>query len=306
VTSVSSPRSLRSIAAILRRPRFRFAAVVLIPTIIWYIVFVVLPVIQTVQISTLDYQILNPSRSRFIGLQNFERLFANPRFPVAVVNTFVWTILALVVIVPISLVLAQCLVIVRRGRNVYQAFIFLPVVVSLVAIALIFRILMDPEVGFLNKVLASIGLPQSQWLSGSESALPTLLGIAAWKAMGVYVVILTAGMLNIPTEIYDAARVDGATGWQLFRRITLPLLSGTLALVVVLLTIGSLQEYTLPAVVTEGGPGESTFLYNMLIYDEAFVNVRFGPASAAALLQFVVILVASIFWLRLLRSRWSY
>ena len=114
VTRVSSPRSLRS-----HRLRRGQSAVpvrrrsVLIPTLIWYAVFVLLPVIQTVQISTLDYQLLDPSRSRFIGLENFERLFANPLFPVAVVNTFVWTFLALVVIVPISLLLAQCLVIVR-------------------------------------------------------------------------------------------------------------------------------------------------------------------------------------------------
>jgi multiple sugar transport system permease protein len=172
-------------------------------------------------------------------------------------------------------------------------------------VALIFRILMDPEVGFLNKLFSSVGLPRLQWLSASDTALPVLLGIASWKAIGVFVVILTAGMLNIPTELYDAARVDGAGGWQLFRRITLPMLTNTLALVTVLLTIGSLQEFTLPTVVTQGGPGNATYLYNMLIFQEAFVNIRFGTASAAALLQFVVILVASIMWLRLLRPRWS-
>ncbi len=148
-------------------------------------------------------------------------------------------------------------------------------------------------------------MPRLQWLSASDTALPVLLGIASWKAIGVFVVILTAGMLNIPTELYDAARVDGAGGWQLFRRITLPMLTNTLALVTVLLTIGSLQEFTLPTVVTQGGPGNATFLYNMLIFQEAFVNVRFGTAAAAALLQFVVILVACIMWLRLLRPRWS-
>jgi ABC-type sugar transport system permease subunit len=293
------------IALIVSRPQFRFAAIVLIPSVIWYTAFVLVPVLQTIQISTLNYQLLDPSSSRFVGLDNFAQLIANPLFPIAVVNTIVWTVMALVVIIPISLLLAQCLVIVGRGRNVYQAFIFLPVVVSLVAVALIFRILMDPEVGFLNKIFATVGLPRLQWLSASDTALPVLLGIASWKAIGVFVVILTAGMLNIPTELYDAARVDGAGGWQLFRRITLPMLTNTLALVTVLLTIGSLQEFTLPTVVTQGGPGNATFLYNMLIYQAAFVNVRFGTASAAALLQFVVILVASIMWLRLLRPRWS-
>jgi multiple sugar transport system permease protein len=289
----------------LSRPQFRFAAAVIIPSVLWYTFFVLVPVLQTIQISTLDYQLLNPGSSRFVGLDNFAALFANPLFPVAVANTVTWTVMAIAVIVPISLALAQCLVIVGRGRNVYQAFIFLPVVVSLVAVALIFRILMDPQTGFLNKVFTGVGLPPLQWLSSSDTALPVLLGIASWKSIGVYVVILTAGMLNIPTELYDAARVDGAGGWQLFRRITLPMLTNTLALVMVLLTIGSLQEYTFPTVVTQGGPGNATYLYNMLIYQEAFVNIRFGTAAAAALLQFVVILVASVLWLRVLRSRWT-
>lgn len=298
--------SPRRMATILSRPQVRFAAMVLIPSILWYSVFVVVPALQTIQVSLLHYHLLDPGSSTFVGLDNFTNLIANPLFPIAVVNTVVWTVLALVVIIPISLVLAQCLVIVRRGRSVYQALIFVPVVVSLVAVALIFRILMDPEVGLFNKLLASVGLPVSGWLSSSETALPVLLGIASWKTIGVVVVILTAGMLNIPTEIYEAARVDGATGAQLFRRITLPLLGHTLALVSVLLTIGSLQEFTLPTVVTQGGPGNATYLYNMLIYQEAFVNLRFDTASAAALLQFVVIVIASAIWLRLLRPKWSY
>ena len=297
---------LRRLAIVVARPQVRFAAAVLIPSLIWYGAFVVLPILQTIQISVLNYHLLDPAKNTFTGLDNFTNLIRNPLFSKAVVNTLVWTVLAIVVIVPISLVFAQCLVIVKRGRNVYQAVIFVPVVVSLVAVALIFRILMDPEVGLFNKVLSGLGLPTLQWLSSSDTALPVLLGIASWKTIGVFVVILTAGMLNIPTEIYEAARVDGASGRQLFRRITLPLLGHTLALVMVLLTIGSLQEFTLPTVVTQGGPGDSTFLYNMLIFQEAFVNLRFGTASAAALLQFVVILIASMMWLRLLRPKWSY
>ena len=300
------PRRGRRLVTVASRPQFRFAAAVLIPSLLWYGLFVVVPTFQTLQISLLDYHLLDPSQNVYVGFKNFTDLFDNPLFPVAVINTVLWTVLAIVVIVPISLALAQCLVIVKRGRNAYQAVIFVPVVVSLVAVALIFRILMDPEVGLFNKILTSFGLPALKWLSSSDTALPVLLGIASWKAIGVYVVVLTAGMLNIPTEIYEAARVDGANGRQLFRHITLPLLGHTLALVMVLLTIGSLQEFTLPTVVTQGGPGDSTFLYNLLIFQEAFVNLRFGTASAAALLQFVVILVASLLWLRLLRPSWSY
>lgn len=301
----------RRIAILLARPQFRFGALVLIPTMLWYTIFVFLPIVQSIQLSVLDYDLLDPQRSEFAGLVNFADLLANPRFMTGVWNTVAWSAMSFVAVVPISLLLAACLAAVGRGRSVYQAVIFLPVVVSLVALGVLFRVLMDPEVGFFNRVLTGFGLPALSWLSSSDTALATLVGIAAWKSIGLYVVILTAGMLSIPGEIYDAAKVDGAGAHQTFVRITLPLLTPTLALVLVLLTIGSLQEFTLPTVVTgapglQGGPGESTLLYNLVIYDEAFAYVRFGTASAAALIEFVVILGVSLVWLRLLRSRSSY
>lgn len=273
---------------------------------VWYGLFVFGPIAQTLWISVHAYDLIDPASSRFVGLSNFEQLLSNPRFLTAVWNTVQWTLLAFAVMIPTALLISMCLVTVRRGRNLYQALIFLPVVVSLVAVALLFRILMDPEVGLLNRILGSIGVTGFRWLSDSDTALPVLLGIAVWKSVGVHVVIITAGLLAIPDELYDAARVDGAGYWQTFSRITFPLLGNTLALVAVILSIGAIQEYTLPTIITEGGPGDSTFLFSMLVYEEAFLHIRFGTAAAAALLQFGVILVVSIGWLRLLRPRWSY
>lgn len=307
----SRPRSTRRerIAQLLAKPQFRFGAIVLIPTFAWYAFFVFAPILRSIQLSVLDYNLLNPETSRFVGIDNFVDLLSSHRFAVGVMNSLSWSVLSFIAIVPISLLLAACLASVGRGRSIYQAIIFLPVVVSVVALGVLFRVLMDPEVGFFNRVLTSVGLPAFAWLSSSDTALATLVGIGAWKSIGLYVVILTAGMLNIPGEVYDAAKVDGAGRLQLFRRITFPLLLPTLALVMVLITIGSLQEYTLPTVVTgapglQGGPGESTLLYNLVIYDEAFTYVRFGTASAAALVEFAVILGISLIWLRLLRSRY--
>lgn len=312
-TDTPRPRRRSSVrervGRVLSRPTFRFGTVVLVPTLIWYAIFVFAPILRSIQLSLLDYNLLDPESSKFAGLDNFADLFANHRFWVGVSNTISWSILSFVFIVPVSLLLAACLASVGRGRSVYQAVIFLPVVVSVVALGVLFRVLMDPEVGFFNRVLGEVGLPGFSWLSSSDTALVTLVGISAWKSIGLFVVILTAGMLNIPGEVYDAARVDGAGRWQLFRRVTLPLLLPTLALVMVLITIGSLQEYTLPTVVTgapglQGGPGESTLLYNLVVYDEAFTYVRFGTASAAALIEFVVILGISLVWLRILRARY--
>jgi ABC-type sugar transport system permease subunit len=290
----------------LRKPQFWFGASIILPTLVWYWMFSFRPILSALRLSVVQYRVLRPEASKFVGLDNFFQLFEHPLFFISVRNTLLWAALAFVFILPLSIFIATCLANVRRGRNTYQALIFVPVVVSLVAVSLLFRMLMDPEVGTFNQILRALHLPESRWLAGSSSALPTIVAVGSWKVLGFYVVILTAGILHIPDELYDAALVDGANEWQRFWRITLPLLGHTLLLVMVLLAIGTLQEFTFPFVMTRGGPGDATYVYNMLIYSEAFEDLRFGTATAAALLQFVLILFISLVQIRLLRPRWSY
>lgn len=305
-----STRPQRSLASTfnrtLRKPQFWFGLSVIVPTLIWYWFFAYQPIILAFRLAVVKYQMLDPAGSPFVGLDNFRQLFENPLFLVSIRNTLTWAIFSFVGMLPISLLISVCLVNVRRGRNLYQGILFLPVVISLVAIALLFRMLMDPEVGQFNRILETLGLPTFQWLSSSDTALATAVGIGIWKGLGFYVVILTAGMLNIPMELQDAATVDGVNGWQRFRYMTLPLLSHTLALIMVILAIGALQEFTGVFVLTNGGPGNATYMYNLLIYQEAFQSIRFGTATAAALIQFVFIVLISILQLRLIRPSWSY
>ena len=291
---------------VLRKPQFWFSVTMIIPMLAWYWIFSFGPIISAFRMSTVAYKILDPGNSPFVGFGNFIKIAQHHQFLISVKNTLLWAVLSFVFNLPLAILLAVFLSKVKRGRNLYQALIFVPVVVSLVAVALLFRMLMDPEVGQLNKLLSVVGLPELQWLSSSASALPTAVLIAAWKGVGFFVVILTAGILNIPSELYDAALVDGTNAWQQFWRITLPLLGHTIVLVTVLLAIGSLQEFTLPTVLTQGGPGNATYLYNMFIYDEAFTDTRFGTATAASLLQFAFILGISVFQIKLLRPSWSY
>jgi ABC-type sugar transport system permease subunit len=290
----------------LRRPQFWFGLVVLIPSLIWYWTFAYRPILDAFPIAVKNYKIVDPAHSPFVGLNNFTYLFRNPVLTDAVKNTVQWSLLTFAIAIPFALFVAVCLTSVERGRNVYQGLIFLPVVVSLVAIALLFRMLMDPEIGQLNQILRTLHLPESKWLSGQNSALLTCVMIGVWKGVGGTVIILTAGMMNIPSELYDAAMVDGVNWWSRFWQVTLPLLAHTLLLITVLTAIGTLQEFTAPFVLTGGGPGRATFTYNMLIYNEAFQSMRFGTATAAALLQFVVIVAISIAQLKLLRPKWSY
>ncbi len=290
----------------LRKPQFWFGVTMITPLLAWYWIFSFRPIIGAFRMSTVTYKIMEPANSPFVGIGNFLKIAQHPLFLVSIKNTLLWAALSFVFNLPLAMLIAVFLSKVRRGRNIYQALIFIPVVVSLVAVSLLFRMLMDPEVGQLNKLLSSVGLPELQWLSSSATALPTAVIIAAWKGIGFFVVILTAGILNIPAELYDAALVDGTNAWQQFWRITLPLLGHTVVLITVLLAIGSLQEFTLPTVLTQGGPGSATYLYNMLIYEEAFVDTRFGTATAASLLQFVFILTISILQIKLIRPTWSY
>ncbi len=249
---------------ILHYPQFWFGLVVLAPTILYYIAFSFFPILRGLWLSVVDYDFITRATSHFVGLDNFYKLSLDPLLWIATRNTLLLGVMEFCVSLPLSLLIATCLVNLKRGMQLYQSAIFLPVVVSLVAVSLLFRFLLDPDVGAFNAFLRAMHLPTSRWLSSPSSALATLAAIDIWKGLGFGVVLLTAGV------------------------------------------IGSLQVYTSPTVLTQGGPGTSTFVYNMLIVQTGFTNFRFGVAAAAALLQFVVIFVISVIQLKLLRPKWSY
>ncbi|HEV8639381.1 MAG TPA: sugar ABC transporter permease [Chloroflexota bacterium] len=308
--SRAAPAVARGLVAttrkVVRRPQFWFATIWLVPTVIWYSLFLFFPILRGFWLAVVDYNITNPAASPFVGLDNLRKLLLNPLLFVSLKNTVLLGALQFAIILPLALLVSTCLVNLTRGTASYQGVIFLPVVVSLVAVSLLFRMLMDPELGQFNQVLRALHLPTFKWLSSSDSALVSIAIIDIWKGLGFYVVLLTAGMLNIPSELYEAARVDGTNEWQRFWYMTLPLLRHTLVLVMIILAIGSLQVYTGPFVLTSGGPGYSTYVFNMLIVDEAFTNLRFGTAAVAALVQFGLVFIVSLVQLKLIRPRWSY
>ncbi len=301
-------RSLRMVVGrVLAKPQFWFGSAVLVPLAIYYAWFALGPIVRAFWMATVDYQVLHPAASPFVGLRHFRQLFTYSLFWPSVRNTLTFTVLQYVFLLPPALLVSVCLTSVVRGRNLYQFVIFLPVVVSYVAIALLFRMLMDPQTGQFNQILRALHLPTSRFLNGPESALASVAAVDGWKGLGFYVVILTAGMLNIPEEMYDAAKVDGAGGWARLWHITLPLLGHTLALVSVLIVMGGLQAFTQISVLAQnGGPGTATYVLNLLVYREAFESMRFGFATAAAFTLFVFIFAITVIQLKLLRPTWSY
>lgn len=289
----------------LRRPQFWFGVGVLAPWLLWYGVFLFRPILMGFWMSVLKYSLLAPAESEFVGLRNFQTVFAYDRFWIALQNTVVYCVLQYALSMPLALLLAWCIVSVRRGRQFYQFVVFLPVVVSLVAISMLFKMLMDPQFGTFNQVLRLLGLPTSLWIAGSNTALISVIVVDVWKGLGFAVILLSTAMLNVPESFYDAARVDGASGWQLFRHVTLPLIANTFAMVSVLSVIGGLQVYVTP-VVLGPGPGTTTLVINQLVVDEAFRAWRFGFATATSLVMFVLILALTVIQLRILQRRWEY
>jgi len=290
---------------VLRRPQFWFGLVVLLPWAAWYIVFLYRPILMGFWMSVLNYNLLTPAESVFVGLKNFYNVFTYDRFWIALQNTVTYSVLQYVLTIPLALLTSWCIVSVKRGRQLYQFVVFLPVVVSLVAISMLFKMLMDPQFGTFNQVLRLLGLPTSQWIASSDTALISIVAVDVWKGVGFPVILLSTAMLNVPESLYDAAKVDGAQGWRLFRHVTLPLITNTIAMVSVLVVMGGLQVYVTPAVLGPG-PGTSTLVVNQLIINEAFMAWRFGFATATALIMFAMILTLTIIQLRVLQSRWQY
>ncbi len=298
------PISVR-LLRILRRPQFWFGLAVLLPWAAWYVIFLYRPILMGFWMSVLNYNLLTPAESMFVGLRNFANVLTYDRFWIALQNTVTYSILQYILTIPLALLISWCIVSVKRGRQFYQFVVFLPVVVSLVAISMLFKMLMDPQFGTFNQVLRLLGLPTSQWVASSDTALISIVAVDVWKGVGFPVILLSTAMLNVPESLYDAAKVDGAQGWQLFRHVTLPLITNTIAMVSVLVVMSGLQVYVTPAVLGPG-PGTSTLVVNQLIINEAFMAWRFGFATATALIMFVLILALTIIQMRVLQSRWQY
>ena len=284
---------------VLRRPQFWFGLAVLLPSLAWFGYVAFWPIVRGLWLSLDHYQPVNPSMSRFAGFSNFNLLFTDPTFWTAVKNTLEYAFLVYAVSIPLGLLLAWAITTVKRGSRVYPFIVFLPPVVSLVAVSLLFRMLMDPQSGVFNEMLRALHLPTSQWIFGPGSALYSVVLVAVWQGVGISVLLFAAAMIAVSGSLYEAARVDGANTWQLFRHVTVPGIKPTITLVSVLTLIGGLQVYATP-VVLGPGPGNSTLMLNQFIVEQ-FQSFNLGLACAAAVCLFAMVLLLTLIQLRILR-----
>jgi multiple sugar transport system permease protein len=273
------------------------------PALIVIGTFFFLPVLAALGMSLTDfdlYSLNDIGNLRFIGFENYWRLLHEPLFWKSLGNTFYFVLLG----VPLSIgaSLGAALLVnskVARFRSFFRTIYFAPVVTTLVAVAVVWRYIFHTRYGFLNYALDSVGLDAIDWMGDPNWAMPAIVIMAVWKNFGYNMIILLAALQSIPEDLYEAARIDGASFWQQFRHVTLPSLQPVLLLVSILTMTGYFQLFAEPYVMTEGGPLESTKSVLFYMYDEGFKWWSLGRASAVAFLLFIIIFFVTLVQLRL-------
>lgn len=274
----------------------------LLPNILGFLAFNLFPLLFAIGLSFTRWDLI--SKPAFVGLHNYQKLFLEDEsFRIAVKNTLIFTALSVPTSTVISLVLASALNQKIRGTTFYRTAYFLPVVSSTVAVALVWAWLFNPDFGLANHILLKLGLPKFKWLASSKTALLSIVLVSVWRAIGPSTVIFLAGLQGIPEELYDAGKIDGANACQLFRYITLPMLSPTTFFVIVVSIIGSFQVFDLVYVMTGGGPGRATLVIVYYIYQHAFRWFRMGYAASIAFVLFTAIFALTLIQIRL-SGRW--
>ncbi|HSS69768.1 MAG TPA: sugar ABC transporter permease [Casimicrobiaceae bacterium] len=265
-------------------------------------VFFFLPVIAALGMSLTDfdiYALADLRNLRFVALSNYVQLLVSPPFWHALGNTLYFVIVGVPLSIAVSLGTALALNSpLARWRPLLRTALFAPVVTTLVAVAVIWRYLFNAHYGLINYALGAIGLPRVDWLGDPHWAMPSIIVFAVWKNFGYNMIILLAGLQAIPEELYEAARLDGASAWRRFQFITLPMLSPVLAMVGILTVAGYFQLFAEPYVMTQGGPLQSTVSVLYFMYEEGFKWWNLGSASAVAFLLFLIIFAVTALQLR--------
>ncbi len=274
------------------------------PVVLGTLIFNVLPVLPTFGLSLTAWNGL--SAPTWVGLENYLRMFSgDPLLAQSLINTILFTL----GYVPFGIIvgLALALLVNRSlpGMAIFRALIFLPYVTSLVAVGIIAKWVFSDQYGVLNAMLETVGIRGPHWLGESSTAMLAVIITSVWANMGFNMVILLAGLQNVPDTLLDAAKLDGAGRWSRFVHVTIPFLTPTLFLLLILQTIGSFQVFALILVMTQGGPGQGTYVYIYHLWYEAFQMRNMGYAAAMAVILFVII--ALITWAQArLSRRWVF
>ena len=288
-----------------RSRQSRAAWILALPFMLLFTVFTAYPVITSLYMSFTDIKsrdLRSPFAVAFVGFDNFVRVFGDEKFRKAALNTAYFVIIGVPLTLGIALAAAVALDKgITRFRTIFRVGYYTPVVTSIVAVAVVWRFLLQPDSGLVNTILGYVGINGPDWLGSTTWSMPSLIAMAAWRNFGTAMIIFLAGLQSVPVMLHEAAAIDGASAWQRFRHITVPLLRPTILFVTVTTGVGYLQFFEEPFVMTNGGPLDSTISVSMYTYQQ-FGFGNYGFAASMSYVLFVIIVVLTALQFRLLRS----
>lgn len=273
----------------------------LAPTVIGLGLFTFLPILASIVLAFFSWDIITPPR--FVGLENFADIAADPTIRVSFLNTIGFVVVAVTLQLAVALVLAVLVNTKMPGllKSFFRSVLFFPLVLSAASVSIIMGYLFNENFGLVNHILNLLGMADVPWLTSTHGAMIVVILVYVWQNFGFSFLLFLGGLSSIPKEVYEAAQVDGATGWKQFWRITFPLVSPTTLVASVMAIISALQIFDQPYVLTRGGPGDSTRTAVMVIYESAFKQLEFGRASAIGIVLTVVIMLVTAVQFRLSR-----
>lgn len=279
----------------------RFAWLLVLPTVLGAGLFTAAPIVASFMLSLFNYSVISPPT--WAGLSNYRAMLHDSVVQHAFVVTAGLAVGITVLQVASGLTLA---VLVQRRSNwtrpLFRSALFVPMLVSGASVSIVMGYIFDDKFGVLNYYLHLIGLPQVPWLSSTWGAMATIVIVVVWQQLGFTFIVFSAALGGVPRELTEAARVDGAGGGRVFRKITLPMISPSILFVATVSVINQLQLFDQPYILTNGGPGYATQTVVQDVYEQAFQNLRFGYASAVSVALFVVVLIATYLQFRISRK----
>jgi multiple sugar transport system permease protein len=289
-TFINIPSSLKKIFSFQKKKLLPYLLVS--PYLVFVLVFVMFPVCFCFFLTFHKWNIIAPMH--FIGIANYTRLFHDRLFWKAIGNTLKFLLLHIPLQLIVSLLLAQLLNQKIKAISFFRASFFLPVIVSGVVITILWQQLFAFDSGMINRVLATIGLPKTGWLINPDIAIYSIAVMATWKNVGLYVILFLVGLQTVPPQYYEAAKMEGATRWQQFWHITLPMINPTIFMVVVLSTIGGFSLFIEPYIMTGGGPLNQTLSAVLYIYKQAFQYYNMGYSATLGFFYAMMIMTVVI------------
>ncbi|MBP9906181.1 MAG: sugar ABC transporter permease [Rhodoferax sp.] len=265
-----------------------------LPAIVFIALLMVFPILYTLYLSFTNWNLTSGMEPSFVGLNSYLRVFSEPRFLQALGRTFTFTLFAVAIEVVLGVAIALILNRAFVGKGIAKLLLLLPLVATPVAVGIVFNLFYDPTIGLLNFALNSLGLPQGRWVSSENSVIASLVLVDVWQWTPMITLIVLAGLAGLSEEPVEAARVDGASEWQILRYVTIPMVMPVILTAMILRLIDALKTFDIIFAMTGGGPGYASETLNIMGFKYSFEYFRMGQSSVILVALFLVVLLCSL------------